>query len=141
MTDDVLTAFGIVISIVGIVLFVRTKAAGDNSMHVLGMQVKVSHPSLLIFFAGILLVLVPRLLPQGQQPPAAEQGDPIADEGADGVPVEATEPAAEPSVDPEPTAPDEPAEDELAPDEPVPDEPAADEPAADEPAPEEEAAP
>ncbi len=136
MTDDVLTAFGILLAIVGIVLFARTKAAGDNSMHMLGMQVKVSHPSLLIFFAGILLVLVPRLLPHGQQPPAAEEGDPVADEGADGVAAEGAEqaaeadPAADPNAEPEPTAPDEAAEDEVAPDEPAPDEPAPDEEAA-----------
>lgn len=125
MADEILTAFGVVLSIVGIVLFVRTKATGDNSMQVMGMHVKVSHPSLLIFFAGILLVLVPRLLPHGSEPPAAEQGDPTADEAAEAAEAEQVgEPAADEA---EETAPDEPA----APDEVAPDEanPAEEEPA------------
>jgi hypothetical protein len=124
--DELLTLFGIVLAIVGIILFVRTKVAGDNSMQMLGLQVKVSHPSLLIFFAGILLILVPRVLPHGQEPPAAEEGDPTADQGADEVAAE--------TVTDEPAAAEEPAAEEPAAEEPAAEEPAAEEPTAEEPA-------
>ena len=73
-------------------------------MQMLGLQVKVSHPSLLIFFAGILLILVPRVLPHGQEPPAAEEGDPTAEEGAEDPEAVAEEPAAGDVADNEPAA-------------------------------------
>ncbi|MGD8863204.1 MAG: hypothetical protein PVI30_24530 [Myxococcales bacterium] len=73
--DDVLLGFGIVLALIGVVLFARTKVKGDNSMELLGIKMQVSHPALFIFAAGVVLMLVPRLLPNGSPPPAAALGD------------------------------------------------------------------
>jgi hypothetical protein len=80
--DNVLFVFGIVLTVVGVVLFARSKVRGENSMRLLGVQVQVSHPSLFIFFTGVLLMLLPYL--QHEPAPAAAQGDPTADEAAAG---------------------------------------------------------
>lgn len=64
-TDNLLLLFGIVLTLVGVALFTRSKVSGENSMSLLGMKVRTSHPSLFIFFSGIVLILAPRLLPNG----------------------------------------------------------------------------
>ena len=49
-------AFGVVIAFVGLLLFVFRKEEGSNRVKVLGLEVELSKPALVIFIAGCAIV-------------------------------------------------------------------------------------
>ncbi|MGB1262796.1 MAG: hypothetical protein ACPG52_07810 [Cognaticolwellia sp.] len=72
--DSVVMFVGCVLIVIGLVLFIIGKRESANSNHVEGFGIKlnVSNPSIILIVLGVVLLLVPRLLPN-PDPRAGEQ--------------------------------------------------------------------
>jgi hypothetical protein len=69
--DYVIASFGAVLIVIGLYLFVAGKIDSTSSSNVEGFGIKlnISNPSILLIVIGVLLLLVPRLLPNGSPQP------------------------------------------------------------------------
>ena len=64
-----LMSIGLILSIIGIILFLRKKdQSGVNQIKLLGIEANLSAPSLVIFIVGVVLIVSPFIIPTSQAP-------------------------------------------------------------------------
>ena len=106
--DILLFWAGLVITLTGLVVFVlgRSKSdaakQGDNRFEAFGIKIDVSNPSLLLVILGVVMMLVPKMIPQQGQDPTAQPTslEPAATGAAAPLAITAPPPATSPEPAP-----------------------------------------
>lgn len=68
-----ISGFGVIVTLIGIVLFSRSRTEGKNHIKMLGVEAELSTPSLVIFVLGVFLTVFPWIGPSGEGVEASEK--------------------------------------------------------------------
>jgi hypothetical protein len=61
-----ISGFGVIVTLIGIVLFSRSRTEGKNRIKMLGVEAELSTPSLVIFVLGVFLTVFPWVHSSGE---------------------------------------------------------------------------